>query len=55
MSSGASFLFVNQSRQYILKRFKKMLKKINTQSLSAKRFISFFRLNRMYGADVQLR
>jgi hypothetical protein len=45
ISSGASFVFHCNHELYILKKYRKLLKKINVENDSTKRFIAFFQLS----------
>lgn len=49
MTSGLSYLFRENHKQYLLKRSKKLMKKINSGDPSIDRFLAFFQLNRSDG------
>lgn len=49
MTSGLSYLFRENHKQYLLKRSKKLMKKINSGAPSIDRFLAFFQLNRSDG------
>lgn len=49
MTSGLGFLFRENHKQYLLKRSKKLIKKINSGASSIDRFLAFFQLNRSDG------
>ncbi|RLF33140.1 MAG: hypothetical protein DRN07_03330 [Thermoplasmata archaeon] len=52
MTSGISFAFPGDLEEYLLRRYKKLSKKVKTDSESIKRFISFFRLSKTDGIEV---
>jgi hypothetical protein len=49
MTSGLGFIFTANHKQYLLKRSRKFMKKIDSGDASADRFIAFFQLNRSDG------
>ena len=53
MTSGISFVFSGDLEKYLLKGYKKLSKKVKTDSDSIKRFVSFFKLNKTDGIDVK--
>ena len=53
MTSGVSFVFPGDLEEYLLRRYKKLSKKVKSDSDSIKRFISFFRLNKIDGIEVR--
>lgn len=55
MTSGVSFLFWGHLLDLLIRKYRKMRRKIKTESTSMKRFISFFRLNRKYGEEIMYR
>lgn len=52
-TSGISFIFPGSLEMYLLRRYKKLIKKINSDSDSVKRFVSFFKLNKIDGMEVR--
>ncbi len=52
MTSGVSFSFDGSLEDYLIRRSRKIGKKIEADSESAKRFVSFFKLNRTDGKEV---
>ncbi|NMX22261.1 hypothetical protein C5S30_07590 [ANME-1 cluster archaeon GoMg4] len=53
MTSGVSFVFPGDSKENLLRRYKKLSKKVESDSDSIKRFVSFFRLNKIGGMEVR--
>ena len=53
MTSGISFVFPGDLEKYLLRRYRKLSKKVKTDSESIKRFISFFRLSKTDGIEVR--
>ncbi len=53
MTSGVSFIFPGGSEEYLIRRYKKLSKKITSDSNSIKRFVSFFKLNKTDGMEVR--
>ena len=53
MTSGVSFAFPGDLEGYLLRRYKKLSKKVKSDSDSIKRFVSFFRLNKINGIEVR--
>ena len=53
MTSGVSFVFAGNLEAYLLRRYKKIGKKVKSDSDSIKRFVSFFKLNRTDGLEVR--
>lgn len=49
MTSGLGYIFRENHKQYLLKRSKKLMKKINSGDPSIDKFIVFFQLNRSDG------
>lgn len=49
LTSGLGFVFNQNHQQYVLKRSKKLMKKVNSGDSSIDRFIAFFYLNRSDG------
>lgn len=52
MTSGFSFVFQGYLEEYLLKRYEKISKKVESDRDSIKRFVSFFRLNKEDGMEV---
>ncbi|MBU4492672.1 MAG: hypothetical protein KKD69_09455 [Euryarchaeota archaeon] len=52
MTSGVAFAFPGELEEYLLRRYKKLSKKVKSDSDSIKRFVSFFRLNKTDGIEV---
>jgi len=52
MTSGISFLFRGSDKKYLIRRYRRISKKIESDSDSMKRFIAFFKLNRECGEEV---
>jgi len=52
-TSGISFVFPGILEMYLLRRYKKLSKKIISDSDSIKRFVSFFKLNKIDGLEVK--
>jgi len=52
-TSGISFIFPGSLEMYLLRRYNKLIKKINSDSDSVKRFVSFFKLNKIDGMEVR--
>jgi len=53
MTSGVSFAFPGDLEWYLLRRYKKLSNKVKSDSDSIKRFVSFFRLNKINGIEVR--
>jgi len=53
MTSGVSFVFHGELENYLLRKYKKLSKKVKSDSDSIKRFIAFFRLNKTDGIEVR--
>lgn len=53
MTSGVSFVFPGDLKENLLRRYKKLSKKVESDSDSIKRFVSFFRLNKIGGMEVR--
>lgn len=53
MTSGIAFAFPGELEEYLLRRYKKLSKKVKSDSNSIKRFVSFFRLNKTDGIEVR--
>lgn len=53
MTSGVSFIFRGNLEKYLLRRHKKLINTIISDSDSIKRFVSFFRLNKIDGMEVR--
>jgi hypothetical protein len=51
MTSGVSFIFRKEIKLYVLRRYRKMSKKIETGDQDMKRYISFFKLNKECGEE----
>jgi hypothetical protein len=51
MTSGVSFIFRREIKQYLLRRYRKISKKIETGDQDMKRYISFFKLNKECGEE----
>lgn len=49
MTTGLGYIFRENHKQYLLKRSKKLMKKINSGDPSIDRFLAFFQLNRLDG------
>ncbi|MCK4730363.1 MAG: hypothetical protein KAT28_03525 [Candidatus Aenigmarchaeota archaeon] len=52
MTSGFSFVFQSYMEEYLRRRYKKIGKKVESDRDSIKRFVSFFRLNKEDGMEV---
>lgn len=52
ITSGISFVFSGDLEEYLLRKYKKLDKKIKSDSNSIKRFVSFFKLNKTDGMEV---
>jgi hypothetical protein len=53
MTSGVSFVFRNELKEYLVKRYLKISKKIETGDDNMKRYISFFKLNKECGEEIR--
>lgn len=53
MTSGTSLIFDEELEEYLLRKYKKLSKKVKSDSETIRRFVSFFKLNRNYGIDVE--
>lgn len=53
ITSGISFVFPGELEKYLLRRYKKLSKKVKTNRDSIKRFVSFFKLNKIDGIEVR--
>lgn len=53
MTSGISFLFRGNLKKYLIRRYRRISKKIESNSDSMKRFIAFFKLHRKCGEEVR--
>jgi len=53
MTSGISFVFPGHLERYLLRRYKKLSKKVKSESDSVKRFVAFLKLNRTDGLEVR--
>lgn len=53
MTSGALFAFPGNLEKYLLNKYKKLSKRIKSDSDSVKRFVSFFKLNKTDGIEVR--
>lgn len=51
MTSGVSFIFRKEIKQYVLRRYRKISKKIETGDQDMKRYIAFFKLNKECGEE----
>jgi len=51
MTSGVSFIFRKEIKQYLLRRYRKISKKIPTSDQDMKRYIAFFKLNKECGEE----
>jgi hypothetical protein len=51
MTSGVSFIFRKEIKQYVLRRYGKISKKIETGDQDMKRYIAFFKLNKECGEE----
>jgi len=51
MTSGVSFIFRKELKQYLLRRYRKISRKIETGDEDLKRYISFFKLNKECGEE----
>lgn len=51
MTSGVSFIFRKEIKQYLLRRHRKISKKIQASDQDMKRYIAFFRLNKECGEE----
>ncbi len=52
MTSGAAFAFDGCLEEYLLRKYKKISKKIESKDEALKRFVSFFKLNETDGLEV---
>ena len=52
MTSGVSFVFRNELKEYLVRRYPKISKKIETGDDNMKRYISFFKLNKECGEEI---
>jgi hypothetical protein len=53
MTSGMFCIFPANSEKYILKQYKSKVKKVKSDTESVRRFITFFKLNRIEGLEVR--
>lgn len=53
MTSGVSFAFPNELENYLLRQYKKLRKKIKSDSEAVKRFVSFFWLSKTDGLKMK--
>lgn len=53
MTSGVSFAFPNELENYLLRQYKKLRKKIKSDSEAVKRFVSFFWLSKTDGLEMK--
>ena len=53
ITSGISFTFRSSLKKYLIRRYRRISKKIESDSDSMKRFIAFFKLNRECGEEVE--
>ena len=53
MTSGVSFAFPNELENYLLRQYKKLRKKIQSDSEAVKRFVSFFWLSKTDGLKMK--
>jgi hypothetical protein len=53
MASDVSFAFPNELANYLLRQYKKLRKKIKSDSEAVKRFVSFFWLSKTDGLKMQ--
>jgi hypothetical protein len=53
MTSGASFAFPGELESYLLRKYKKLRKKVESDSNSIKRFVSFFWLSKTDGLEMK--
>lgn len=53
MTSGAGFVFPGELEKYLLKRYKKLRKKVESDSESVKRFVAFHKLSKSSGLKVK--
>lgn len=51
MTSGVSFIFRKEIKSYLLRRYRKICKKLQTGDQDMKRYIAFFKLNKECGQD----
>jgi hypothetical protein len=51
MTSGVSFIFRKEIKDYVLRRYRKISKKIDANDQDMKRYISFFKLNKECGEE----
>lgn len=51
MTSGVSFIFRKEIKQYLLRRYRKISKKIQASDQDMKRYIAFFKLNKECGEE----
>ena len=53
MTSGISFAFPSDLEGYLIRKYKKLTKKVESDSESVKRFVSFFMLSKTDGLEVK--
>jgi len=53
MTSGVSFVFPPYKENYLIQEYKKKSKKIKSDNEAIKRFVTFYKLNKIYGMDVK--
>lgn len=53
MTSGVSFIFRKENKQYLLQRYRKISKKIDVSDNDMKRYIAFFKFNKECGEEAR--
>lgn len=53
MTSGAGFVFPAGLEEYLLRRYKKLSKKVESGNESVKRFVAFYKLSKSSGLEVK--
>ncbi len=53
MTSGISFVFPGKLKKYLLREYKRLSKKVKSNNESVRRFVAFFKLNRIYGIETR--
>jgi hypothetical protein len=53
MTSGVSFAFPGHLEQYLLKRYRVLSKKVKSDNKAVRRFVSFYKLSKTKGIEVQ--
>ena len=53
MASGVSFAFPGDLESYLVRKYKKLSKKVESDSESVRKFVSFFKLSKIDGLEVK--